>query len=125
MIAMTIVADVAVALGDADWAKLIYDRLMPYANTTVVIGIAAVCLGSTARYLGRLALVMDDRARALEHLEQAMAVNQALVAPLQIAHTELDLAAALGPGARAQELVENAARTARELAIPALAKRLP
>lgn len=124
MIAMTILADVAVALGDPEWARLLYQQLLPYANTTVVIGVAAVCLGSTARYLGRLALAMGERATGLEHLERALAVNEALDAPVQLAHTQLDLAPALGRGARARELSEAAGRTARELSIPSLAKRL-
>jgi DNA-binding SARP family transcriptional activator len=124
MIAMTVLADVAVALGDADWAQLIYELLRPYGNTNVVIGIAAVCQGSTARYLGRLALVMGERNTGLEHLEQALAVNEALQAPVQAAHTRVDLAAALGAGEQARSLTDAAARTARELRIPALSKRL-
>jgi tetratricopeptide (TPR) repeat protein len=124
MIAMTILADVAVALEDPGWAQLLYDLLLPYGNTNVVIGIAAVCQGSTARYLGRLAMVMGERGRAIEHLQQALAVNEALGAPVQLAHTQLDLAAALGPGDRARQLTDAAAHTARELRIPALIKRL-
>lgn len=124
MIAMTILADVAVALGDPEWSRLLYRQLLPYANTTVVIGIAAVCLGSTARYLGRLALAMGERVTAGEHLERALAVNQALDAPVQLAHTQLDLALALGGTARARELNAAAGRTARELRIPSLLKRL-
>jgi tetratricopeptide (TPR) repeat protein len=125
MTATTVLADVAVALGDTEWAALIYDRLAPYANSTVVIGIAAVCLGSTARYLGRLALVMEERNTALAHLEHALTVNEALGAPVQVAHTQLDLALALGDGSRARELGDAAAQTARELTVPALTRRLP
>jgi DNA-binding SARP family transcriptional activator/tetratricopeptide (TPR) repeat protein len=125
MIAMTMLADVAVALGDPDWAEMVYALMHPYGNTSVVIGIAAVCLGSTARYLGRLALTMERREAGLAHLEQALVVNAGLGAPVQLAHTQLDLALALGDGDRARELTEAAGRTARELAIPALSRRLP
>jgi DNA-binding SARP family transcriptional activator/tetratricopeptide (TPR) repeat protein len=124
MIAMTVLAEVAVALKDAGWAQCVYDLLLPYRNTNVVIGIAAVCLGSTARYLGRLALVVGDRATGLEHLEQALVANEALGAALQLAHTQLDLAGALGAGTAARALTEAAGRTARELGIPALSRRL-
>jgi DNA-binding SARP family transcriptional activator len=124
MIAMTVLADVAVALDDPEWAQMLYERLLPYRNSTVVIGIAAVCLGSAARYLGRLALVTGEEARGVEHLEHALNVNAALQAPVQLAHTQLDLAAALGRSARARDLNDAAGRTARELGIPALAKRL-
>jgi hypothetical protein len=124
MIAMTVLADVAVALEDPEWARLIYELLRPYGNTNVVIGIAAVCLGSTARYLGRLALVMGERRTGFEHLEHALAVNEALDAPVQAAHARIDLATALGASERSRELTEAAARTARELHIPALSRRL-
>jgi DNA-binding SARP family transcriptional activator/tetratricopeptide (TPR) repeat protein len=124
MIAMTVLADVAIALEDRQWAQLLYERLRPYANTNVVIGIAAVCQGSTARFVGRLALVMGERTTGLAHLEQALAVNEALEAPVQAAHAQIDLATALGEGERARSLIDAAGRTARELRIPALAKRL-
>ena len=124
MIAMAVLADVAVALEDPGWAQCVYDMLLPYRNTNVVIGIAAVCLGSTARYLGRLALIVGDRATGLDHLEQALVANEALGAALQLAHTRLDLAGALGTGAAAQTLTAAAAQTARELGVPALSRRL-
>ncbi len=124
MTAMTLLADVAGALEDRDRAAILYELLLPYRNASVVIGIAAVCLGSTARYLGRLALAMGELEMARGHLEQALVVNQSLRAPVQVAHAQLDLAAALGPGPQAQELIAAAAGTARELGIPALSRRL-
>jgi hypothetical protein len=83
-----------------------------------------VCLGSTARYLGRLALAIGERTAAAQHLEQAVLVNEALRAPVQLAHAQLDLATALGPGSRARTLTEAASQTASELDIPALFRRL-
>jgi tetratricopeptide (TPR) repeat protein len=124
MTSMTLLADVATALEDAPSAGLLYEQLLPHRNTCVVVGIAAVCLGSTARYVGRLALTMGERATAVEHLEQAVLVNEALRAPVQLAHAQLDLATALGTGPRARTLTEAASRTARELDIPALFRRL-
>jgi hypothetical protein len=88
-----------------------------------VIGIGAACLGSAARYLGRLATTMGERTAAVEHLRRALARNAALRAPVQVAHTQLDYARVLGPGQEARELIEAAARTARELELPAVARR--
>ncbi len=68
MIAITLLADCAVELGDAERAAQLYELLLPYREVNVVIGLAAVCLGSAARYLGRLAATMgrpDDAADAL------------------------------------------------------------
>src|SRR5581483_9197094 len=58
MIAMTLLSDVCAALGDAERAALLYERLEPYADLNVVIGLAAACLGSAAGYLGKLAATM-------------------------------------------------------------------
>ena len=35
--------------------RQLYELLAPYRDGNVVIGLAAACLGSAARYLGRLA----------------------------------------------------------------------
>ena len=88
-----------------------------------MIGLAAVCLGSTARYLGRLAATMGDPGRARTHLEHAMRANQALDAPVMLAHAQLDYAAInpRDPGSRA--LVRAAADTAARLELPAVARR--
>jgi hypothetical protein len=124
MTAMTLLADVATALGDPEWARGLYDLLLPHRNTTVVIGIAAVCLGSTARYLGRLATTMGQPAVAREHLEHALRVNEALQARPQLAHAQLDYAQALGRGARSKGLIAAAGETADELGLPAVKRRL-
>ncbi len=124
MIAMTLIADVATELGDSKRASLLHGLLLPYRKGSVVVGIAAVCLGSTARYLGRLALVMGDRGTALGHLEMALRSNAGLRAPVQLAHTQLDYATALGPGTKARELVAAAEQTADELHLPAVTRRL-
>jgi hypothetical protein len=42
---------------------------------------------------------------------------------VQLAHTQLDLAAALGEGTHARELVATAAETAREWELPLIAWR--
>ncbi len=58
MVVTALAADLAHALDDVERAAILYDLLRPYADTNVVIGLGAVCLGSTSRYLGRLALTL-------------------------------------------------------------------
>ncbi len=125
LIAITLLADTSVALADADRAAKLYELLRPYREVNVVIGLAAVCLGSAARYLGRLAATLDRREEAAEHFERALVANARLNAPIWLAHTRLDYAELLGPGdRRSSELIEVASQTAAELSLPAIAKRV-
>jgi eukaryotic-like serine/threonine-protein kinase len=124
LIAMTLLADCCSELGDQERAAQLYEVLLPYRDGNVVIGLAAVCLGSAARYLGRLALAMGRGDEAVEHFEAALVANAALKAPVFLAHTQIDLARAFGPGPRATELTEAAARTAKSLALPRVSRRL-
>jgi tetratricopeptide (TPR) repeat protein len=114
---------VCTALGDTGRAAQVYELLLPFGDANVVIGLGAVCLGATSRYLGRLALTMGRRADALEHLRQAIEANTALGAAVHLAHTQLDYANALGPGAQARRLIEEARQTAAELDLPAVTLR--
>jgi tetratricopeptide (TPR) repeat protein len=123
MIAMTLLAELTAGLGDARRAARLYELLLPFEGVNVVIGLAAVCYGSAARYLGQLAACLGHRDRAVAHFERALAANDALRAPVWLAHTQLDCASALGAGAAASELLAAAARTAEELDLPALARR--
>jgi tetratricopeptide (TPR) repeat protein len=113
---------VCAALGDGRRAALLYAKLEPYAGMNVVIGLAAVCMGSTESFLGKLAATMGRRDDASAHFERALVANAALKAPVCLARTQLDYAQALGHGRRASELIEAAARTADELGLAALAR---
>jgi DNA-binding SARP family transcriptional activator/tetratricopeptide (TPR) repeat protein len=124
LIAMTLLADTAAELHDARRSEKLYELLLPYRDLNVVIGLAAVCLGSAARFLGRLATAMGRRAEAAEHFERALGGNATLNAPVFLAHTQLDYARLVGPGdPRARALIDEAARAAEELALPAVARR--
>jgi DNA-binding SARP family transcriptional activator len=123
LIAATLLADCAAEFGDRERAATMYELMLPYRRGNVVIGLAAVCLGAAARYLGRLAMAVGRRKAALEHFELALAGNAALGTPVYLAHTQLDYARALGPGARSTELIEAAARTAAELELANVARR--
>ena len=124
LISMTLLADLAAGLRDAPRARLLYDLLLPYRERNIVIGMATVCLGSLARYVGRLALAIGERTAAVEHLQLAIEANTALTAPVQLAHTQVDLAQALGPGPDALAMVEAARLTADDLHLPAVTRRL-
>jgi tetratricopeptide (TPR) repeat protein len=123
-IAMTLLSDVCADLGDADRAALLYAKLKPYAAVNVVIGLAAVCLGSAESFLGKLAATMGDSAGAEYHFERALAANALLGAPGCLARTQVDYARALGSGPRAVELIAAATRTAAELGLGAVARKV-
>ncbi len=123
MVVMALAADLAHVLDDTERAGIVYALLEPYADTNVVIGLGAVCLGSTSRYLGRLALTLGRREDALEHLRDALKANAALQARVELAHSQVDLAGALGAGTEAVELLEAAEVVAGELRLPAVARR--
>jgi DNA-binding SARP family transcriptional activator len=124
MLVAALTADLAASLQDAERAEQLYELVAPYADTNVVIGLGAACLGSTSRYLGRLALTMDRRSDAVDHLRAAMAANASLGAVVQLAHTQVDLARALGPGAEAEQLAGLAAATAAERGLALVARRV-
>jgi tetratricopeptide (TPR) repeat protein len=123
MTTITLLSEICSGLGDPDTAALLYDLLMPFAGLNVVIGLATVCLGSAARFLGKLALTIGRPHDAAEHFEQALAANAQLRAPLWLAHTQLDYGQALGRRARGGQLIDEAAEAAARLGLPALARR--
>jgi tetratricopeptide (TPR) repeat protein len=122
--AITLLAEAAVALKDRERAARLYELLRPYGAGNVVIGLAAVCLGAAARFLGGLAATVGDEHAAAEHFKLALEVNSALRTPVFLAHTRLDYAQLLGPGEAASELVEAAAQTADALDLPKIRQRL-
>jgi tetratricopeptide (TPR) repeat protein len=123
MTTITLLSEICSELGDPDSSAVLYDVLMPFAGLNVVIGLAAVCLGSAARFLGKLALTMGQPEDAAEHFEQALAANARLQAPLWLAHTQFEYGQALGPGARGRRLIDEAAEMAARLGLTALARR--
>jgi DNA-binding SARP family transcriptional activator len=130
MIAMTLLSDVCADLGDARRATLLYASLEPYAEVSVVIGFAAACLGSAASFLGRLAATMGRSDLAARHFERALQVNEELRAPACLARTQVDYAGAIlssgerGSDPRAEELLAAATKTAAELGLGAVARKV-
>jgi DNA-binding SARP family transcriptional activator len=124
MIAMTLLSDVCADLGDAERAALLYAKLEPYADINVVIGLAAVCLGSAASFLGKLAATMGLSERAAEHFERALAANTELLAPGCLARTQVDYARALGDDPRAGALLDAAGQAAARLGLGSVARKV-
>jgi hypothetical protein len=117
---MSLLAEAAVALGDADSASVLYRLLAPWAALGVVDQGEGV-RGSAARYLGLLATTTGRRDDAVRHFEDALAMNVRMGLRPWVARTQDDFAAVLlardGPGdrERARELRDAAQATCHEL----------
>ncbi len=107
-------ADACVFLRDVPRARVLYDRLLPYAGHAVVGGAAVTCSGSAARSLGGLATVMGEWDAAAGHFEAAMAMNTRMGAQPWLAHTQRQYAGMLllrgrrGDRRRARQVLEAA-----------------
>jgi tetratricopeptide (TPR) repeat protein len=123
IVTTTLLADTAAEIGDEQTAAQLYELLGPHADANVVIGYGAACFGPVSRYLGRLALTIGRRDEAIDHLRRALDASAGLRGPILLAHARIDLAAALGSGTEARELIEQAAAVASELELPRVARR--
>jgi DNA-binding SARP family transcriptional activator len=120
LVALSLLAEVCVFLGDQKRAALLYDLLFPYADWNAVAW-PEVAMGAVARPLGLLAsmLGMDDAAE--RHFEAAIALNGRIGARPWVAHTEHDYARMLlrrgtqGDTTRAAELLRAARGVYEEL----------
>jgi tetratricopeptide (TPR) repeat protein len=90
---MAMLAILTHRFGDAARARTLYERLVPYADRTVVSFIQPVlCLGSVARYLGLLAAAMDEPDLAAGHFEDAIAMNTRIGARPYLARAQAEYA---------------------------------
>jgi tetratricopeptide (TPR) repeat protein len=80
MACLTYLVDVCTFLGDTARAATLYQLLLPYAGRTVVIGAAAACYGAMSRYLGALATTLGRWDEAVQHFEDALAMNTSMEA---------------------------------------------
>jgi len=122
---MSLLSEVAYFLKDSHRAKILYQKLLPYAERN---GLSAGdgCTGSVSRYLGLLATVSSRRDDAARHFEEGLERNARIGARPSVAHTQHDFALMLvngdGPGdrPRAIELLSDALMTCDELGMSAL-----
>jgi tetratricopeptide (TPR) repeat protein len=109
---------------DTERARVLYGLLQPYADLTIVVGNATVCLGAASRFLGQLATVESRWDRAAEHFEHALALNERMNAKPWVAHTRFQYARMLhrrglpGDTERASMLLAQANEIARQLRMP-------
>jgi hypothetical protein len=116
--AIALCAGAATEAADDALMDLLTKMLDPFADHVVVFGAGGAVLGSVHHWLGGLARAQGDIRRALEHLEAAVAMAEAMDAPYWVAQAQLDAARALrrpGPDAdieRADSLAAAAVATA-------------
>lgn len=124
MTTVTLLADVCADLNDPERAERLYAMLAPYEEANVVIALAAICMGSAARYLGRLAATTGKREQAARHFVRALEADIALKAPVWVAHTQLEYAHLLDPSSvQGRELMQAAVRNAEKYGLAAVARR--
>lgn len=122
-------AEACCKLGDAQRARILYDRLAPHA-AEIVYQPRAVCLGAAALYLGMLARTIGDPDTAAEHFEAALASHREMNAWPWLARTQFQYGAllvALEDGdtqARGRELLHNAEQLAGRLGMTALIEEI-
>ena len=122
--ALALLSQAAFAIGGAQHAEVLYDLLLPRSHEVVTSSNAAVCLGSTSRFLGMLATILGRFGDAERHFDDADAMNGRLDARPLLAHTRADRARmhlarhARGDTARARGLLRQAAEAFDELEIP-------
>jgi hypothetical protein len=103
---------------------------LPYEGLNTVVGNAIACYGALSRYLGALAVTLQQWDQAAEHFEYALAMNARMQARPWLAHTQHQYAAFLlardhpGDRDRAAELLNAAQATAHELGMLALEERV-
>jgi tetratricopeptide (TPR) repeat protein len=130
LVAVTVLAEVCGALGDAARAEELRDLLAPYAQRNVVVGRAATCNGSASRLLGVLAGTVGDWEASEGHFIDALAMHSRMgsrpwEARTQLAYGEMLLARRRrGDRARAHELLTSAATTARALGMAPVLERV-
>ncbi len=128
LIGVTLLAEVCGGLGDGVRAEALYAQLEPYSGRNVVVGRAATCNGSASRLLGILAAAMGAWELAEGHFISALAMHERMGARPWCARTQTAYARMLltrrseGDGARAAELLHEAAATAETHGMPVVAR---
>ena len=129
LIAHALLAEVVHALEDEGRAAVLHERLAPYREVNVVAGPSAVCWGPVSRALGLLSATAGETARAIDELEQAIAMSRRMGARPFVAQAELDLARVLlargaaGDRERAIELLDSCLDCSQAIGMPALSRR--
>ena len=128
LMTITLLADVAARVGNPDQVKTLYELLHPYA--VFVAGADHIRLGFVSRYLGLLAAALSRLDEAALFLQEAVEANDRIGALSWSAHSKADLARvllardALGDREAADDLLQQALATYRELGITVAANKI-
>jgi class 3 adenylate cyclase len=129
LIAIALLSDVCVFLGDARRAGILYDLLLPCADRNVVAAEAAVCNGSASRQLGVLATALERWEQAELHFKEALKSNAGMRARPFVARTLYEYAgmllarSAAGDRERALDLLNKALDASRQLGMKSLLEK--
>jgi DNA-binding SARP family transcriptional activator/tetratricopeptide (TPR) repeat protein len=125
---MSMLAETAALVGDADRAEVLYGLLVPWGAFNAA-DVSEGFRGSVSRYLGVLAVTSGRSEDGALHFEEALRLNEAMGARPWLAYTQHDYARLLlardapSDRARALELLEQALATYRELGMENAAAR--
>jgi DNA-binding CsgD family transcriptional regulator len=123
-------AEICAALGNTEWAPVLYRFLLPWADRNIVLGGGTGCWGPAARFLGLLATTMSRWTDAERHFTAAVDMCQRITAHAPLAHARHDLAVMLlirgfpGDRERADVLLRQALDSAQDLGLAGLVKRI-
>jgi class 3 adenylate cyclase len=122
-------ASLCIQLGDAGQAAELESRLAPYAKQVVSIAQGGIPTGSVAHYLGLLSAMLRRFDEAHARFAAAAGVHERVVAPIWLARTRAEWAAALlrrgnpRDADQARVLLDEALATAVDLSLDPLERR--
>ena len=126
---MSLLAELAHALGDETAAAALYERLRPYAMSAAYAPPEA-CLGSVSRPLGLLAETLGRYDAAVRHFDDGLAHNGRMGARPWVAHTQHEYALLLlehcdpSEHERARMMLSEALSTCEQIGMPVLASKV-
>jgi DNA-binding SARP family transcriptional activator len=90
LVSMSLLAETALRVGDAERADTIHRLLAPYADR-VAVSYPEIAIGSVARYLGLAAMATGRRDQAEAHLRRALELDERIGARRSVARSREDL----------------------------------
>ena len=126
VVTMANLAYICSYINDVRRAAILYDLLLPFAPRQLVIGGAAIGVGSIFRFLGILATTMSRWEEAVSHFEGGLLMNNRIGAKPFVALTEQEYGAMLlkrgDPGDREKghQILDRALATGHEIGMQGL-----
>ena len=130
VVTMANLAYICSYLNDVRRAAILYDLLLPYAERQLVMGSAAIGVGSILRFMGILATTLSRWDDAVAHFEGALRMNERIGARPFVALTQQEYGAMLlargnsGDREKAYTLLDQAVTTAEELGMDGVIKNV-